>query len=205
MGEQDNAGFPLTYCLLSTATAIDHGKRMKSLSAWAKCLRDKYGINPMFTHVDKDMAEIGCSKEVWKNKISLCWWHLRRAVRTRLVKAKLATTPYNVKRACEEFDFIDVEFIPPGTKVDVEDYEGGLPDDEEVPTLIDARAATTAMATSSAPPMFPPPTSLSSAPQTSGVSTTAGAQLKSPRRRHQFPSYQDSTSESGVTTAERRQ
>ena len=57
MGEHDNTGFPLTYCLLSTATAIDQGKHTKALSAWAKCLRDKYGIEPKFIHVDKDMAE----------------------------------------------------------------------------------------------------------------------------------------------------
>jgi hypothetical protein len=110
---------------------------MKALSAWARCLRDKYAVNPMFTHVDKDMAEIGCSKEIWgDSKISLCWWHLRRAVRTRLTKVKLATTPYNVKRACAEFSFIDKEFIAPGTKVDVEDYEAGIPDNEELLPLV---------------------------------------------------------------------
>src|SRR5271163_961287 len=101
MAEYDNAGFPLTYCLLSTATAIDPGKRMKALTAWTKCLRDRYGVKPIFTHVDKDMAEVGCLIEVWNAKISLCWWHLRRAVRTHLTKVKLATTPYNIKRACQ--------------------------------------------------------------------------------------------------------
>ena len=60
MAEHDNAGFPLSYCLISTATAIDQGKRTKSLAAWAACIRDKYGVNPIFTHVDKDMGEIGC-------------------------------------------------------------------------------------------------------------------------------------------------
>ena len=119
MGEHDNAGFPFSYCLLSTATAIDQGKRTKSLSAWASRVRDQYGVDAEFTHVDKDMAEIGTLKDVWKKaKISLCWWHLRRAVRTRLAKTKLSTTPYNVKRACAEFNFIDAEFVPAGTRVD---------------------------------------------------------------------------------------
>ena len=76
MAEHDNAGFPLTYCLLSTATAIDHQKWMKALVAWTKCLCDKYHINPIFAHVDKDMAEVGCLRQVWNVKISLCWWHL---------------------------------------------------------------------------------------------------------------------------------
>jgi len=137
MGEHDNAGFPLTYCLLSTATAIDQGKRTKALSAWAQCLHDKYGVHPIFIHTDKDMAEIGCSKAVWEAKINLCWWHLRRAVRTRLAKAKLSTTPYNVEQAMAEFGFISDDFLPYGKKTDAEDYEGGLPD-SELPPLVDA-------------------------------------------------------------------
>ena len=151
MAEHDNAGFPLTYCLLSTATAIDHQKRMKALVAWTKCLRDKYRINPIFAHVDKDMAEVGCLRQVWNVKISLCWWHLRRAVRTRLAKAKLSTTPYNAKRAHAEFSFIDEDFIPSGKCVDVADYEGGPPEDADLvvaqpsptPSLVNAPSETT--------------------------------------------------------------
>ena len=150
MAEYDNAGFPLTYCLLSTATAIDHQKRMKALVAWTKCLRDKYGIKPIFAHVDKDMAEIGCLRQVWNPKISLCWWHLRRALRTRLAKAKLSTTPYNARRAHAEFSFIDKDFIPLGTHVDANDYEGGPPEDADLvlaepnptPTLVNAPSGT---------------------------------------------------------------
>jgi hypothetical protein len=41
----------------------------------------------------------------------------------------LATTPYNIKRACKEFNFIHNDFFPLGTKVDLDDYEGGLPTD----------------------------------------------------------------------------
>lgn len=87
LGEYDNAGFLLTYCLLSTAMAIDQGKRTRSLSAWGQCLRNAYGADPVFTHVYKDMAEIRCLKEIWNVKISLCLWHLRRAVRTRLANS----------------------------------------------------------------------------------------------------------------------
>jgi len=133
MAEHDNAGFPLSYCLLTTATAINPGRRKIALTAWVKCIRDKYEVKPVFTHVDKDMAEIGALKTIWNSKISLCWWHLRRAVRTRLGKTKLATTPYDAKRAHEEFDFIESDFIPPGTKIDLEDYEGGLPEDTKLP------------------------------------------------------------------------
>jgi hypothetical protein len=131
MGEYDNARFPLTYCLLSTATAIDIGKRKKSIIAWSRCLRDIYGINPEFVHTDKDMAEIGAVKDVWEatGKFNLCWWHLRHAVRTRLVKTKLATSPYNLSHTMAEYSFIKPDFIPAEMRVDINDYEGGIPDD----------------------------------------------------------------------------
>ncbi|KAF7358846.1 SWIM-type domain-containing protein [Mycena sanguinolenta] len=98
MGEHDGAGFPLSYLFLSTASSIDQGKRTSALTAWAKCVRDAYGITATFAHVDKDMAEIKMLKDVWNAKISLCWWHLRRAVRTRLANSKLETTPYDPHR-----------------------------------------------------------------------------------------------------------
>lgn len=138
MGEYDNAGFPLTYCLLSTAEALEIGKRKKALNAWASVLRDKYGIIPVFAHTDKDMAEIGMLRDVWiLVKVQLCWWHLRKAVRDRLSKNKLSTTPYNAKRARLEFAFIDIMFVPPG-RADPHEYEGGMRDiiadiDEEPP------------------------------------------------------------------------
>ncbi|KAF7793917.1 hypothetical protein EIP86_005039 [Pleurotus ostreatoroseus] len=125
MAEHDNAGFPLSYCLLSTATSIDIQKRRKALQAWAEQVRDKYGVFPTFVHLDKDMGEIGMARDVWTAKIQLCWWHLRRAVRTRLAQSKLATSPYNAHRAAAEFHFIDVTFVPSG-RPDPTEHEGGI-------------------------------------------------------------------------------
>ncbi|KAJ3529727.1 hypothetical protein NM688_g7813 [Phlebia brevispora] len=125
MAEHDNAGFPLSYCLLSTATSMDIHKRRNALKAWADHVREKYDVNPTFIHLDKDMGEIGMARDVWIAKIQLCWWHLRRAVRTRLAKNKLSTTPYNPYRAHDEFPFIDIAFRPPD-QGDPCEYEGGL-------------------------------------------------------------------------------
>ncbi|KAF9033847.1 hypothetical protein BJ165DRAFT_1356948, partial [Panaeolus papilionaceus] len=119
-----NAGFPISYCLLSTATSIEINKRTKALTEWGKRLKVKYNVNPKFIHVDKDMAEIAMAREVWEAKISLCWWHLRRAVHTRLAKGALATTPYDPGRANTQHKFIDVDFRPKG-QADILDYEGG--------------------------------------------------------------------------------
>ena len=63
-----------------------------------------------------------------------------------------ATSPYNVNCAVKEFGFIDANFTPPGTQVDLEDCEGGSPDNELLP-LINAEPSS-----STNPPAAPPPT-----------------------------------------------
>jgi hypothetical protein len=83
-----------------------------------------YGVTPAFAHVDKDMAEIGMLRDVWRPKIELCWWHMSGAVDDRLKKNKLTTTPYNVSRAQSEFPFISISFVPSG-KPDPKEHEGG--------------------------------------------------------------------------------
>lgn len=171
MGEYDNAGFPMTYCLLSTATAIDIGKRKKAIAAWLRCLRDKYGVTPVFIHSDKDMGEIGTVQEVWEAKINLCWWHLWRAVRTRLAKAKLSTSPYNLNRAMAEYNFVKPDFVPAGTRVDVDDYEGGLLDDTLPPLVEDKSPPSTeeACTTQPADPTCPEPPLTQQQPQPSSL------------------------------------
>ena len=126
LGEYDNVGFPLSYCLLTTATSVEDKKRTKALEAWAAALRDEYGIVPRFIHTDKDMAEIGASCRVWPEaKHQLCWWHQREALRRRL-KGNLPTSAYNPQRAAHEHAFIDTTFKPYG-RVDLKDCEGGVP------------------------------------------------------------------------------
>ncbi|KAJ7491613.1 hypothetical protein B0H11DRAFT_1911879 [Mycena galericulata] len=115
--------------------ADDLGKRKRALEAWARELRDKYGVIPVFVHLDKDMAEIGMAKDVWDAKIQLCWWHLRKAVRTRLQQNKLSTTPYNAIRARSEFAFIDLAFKPSG-RADPKEHEGGFFEASAQPTSV---------------------------------------------------------------------
>jgi hypothetical protein len=128
VGEYNNAGFPLSYCLLSTAAAVDIHKYTKALTAWANCLHVTYGINPVFTHVNKDMVEIGMVQCLWKLEIQLCWWHMHKAMCKQLLKGKLTTTPYNAHHAWSEFPFVSLDFIPAGTP-DTTEYEGGTLDE----------------------------------------------------------------------------
>lgn len=137
MAEHDNAGFPLAYCMLSTAESVEQGKRIAAIEAWSKCLRDQYGLDPKFIHTDKDMGEIAAARHTWRNaKISLCLWHLNRAVKARLSSAKLPTTPYDPARAHSEFPFIDESFYPPGHS-DPKEYEGGDHGELSADTLVD--------------------------------------------------------------------
>jgi hypothetical protein len=129
MGVHDGAGYPIAYCLLSTANSLEIGKHTKALTAWAKHLRDEYGIYPDFANVDNDMALIGMSQAVWLIiKVALCYWHNRKAVGERLAKTKLSTSPYSSKRVHAEFNFIDVNWRPPG-RPDKNEHEGGIHDD----------------------------------------------------------------------------
>jgi len=128
LGEYDNTGFPLSYCLLTTATTLENGARTRALEAWATNLHDNYSVNPRFVHTDKDMAEIGASRHVWPGaKHQLCWWHQREAVQRRL-KGNLPTSTYNVWRAKHEHTFIDQVFHPYG-HVDPNDSKGCVPEE----------------------------------------------------------------------------
>ena len=135
MGEYDNAGFPLSYCLLTTAQAVSNGKRKRALQNWAQRLKERYGIEPRFVHVDKDMSEIGMIQAVWRlAKIMICWWHMKRALNTRISASKISTTPYTAKRANnahDRFPFIDPTFRPPG-RADRNEYEGGRLEDDDI-------------------------------------------------------------------------
>ena len=142
--EYDNAGFPLSYCLLTTATAIEDGKCTRALQAWATVLHDKYGVVPRFVHMDKDMAEIGASLRVWPlAKHQLCWWHQREAVKRRL-KGNLPTLPYNAECANGEHAFIDTRFKPV-SRMDPNDIEGGVPGEECEPATQEKNTNTTAL------------------------------------------------------------
>lgn len=77
LGEYNNASFPLTYCLLSTAETVEMGNWKKTLNVWTSVLHDKYDIIPVLSNTNKDMAEIGMLLDVWISaKIQLYWQHL---------------------------------------------------------------------------------------------------------------------------------
>ena len=108
-------------------------------------------------HIDKDMAEIGCVREVWPDsKIQLCWWHLRRAIRERFGKNKLSTTPYLARRARAEFSFIELIFKP-RTRSDKREWEGGKDDFADSLVANDKQHGPNALLVTLPPPSQPLP------------------------------------------------
>jgi len=113
MGEHDNAGIPLAYCLLSTASSLTPGKQKPALTSFMKCVRDKYDVHPMFVHTDKDIVEIKAAQTVWvKLKAStLLAASLKGYQGTAGQDYKLSTTPYNVEVPHTEASFISIDFV----------------------------------------------------------------------------------------------
>ena len=159
LGKLDNAGFPLVYCLLSTATSISSHKWTAALTTFLQQVCKIYNIIPSFTHVNKDFTEISALRKVWPDaKTQICLWHLDHAVGDCLAKPGLKTTPYNVASAQAEFGFISPSFCPT-TQPDPQDNEefGYCSDDEYRPGQKKTKQKKKAFPTSMLPPCLPPP------------------------------------------------
>ena len=51
------------------------------------------GFNPTFFGTDKDFSEISAIRQVWPNAtIQLCYWHARRAIRSKLTSSRKTNT-----------------------------------------------------------------------------------------------------------------
>jgi len=190
MGEHDNSGFPLAYCLLTTATSIIPGKRKIALTSFLKELRDKYSVHPRFVHTDKDIAEIKAAHSVWvSSKHQLCWWHVKKAVNSRLKNGKLSTTPYDPKIAKAEFPFIDLSFVPSVKPDPKDDKDPENPPETLGPTHISSPTPTIP------PPSIPPPT-LGPNSLPIKIKIPAGLQLPPLPEAPEDPSYEEGHTQS---------
>ena len=99
LAEVDGAGIPLAYCFTEVFKDNNQGVRRAdpgaTTSLLAQFLRPlcAAGFNPTFFGTDKDLSEIGAIREVWpETTIQLCYWHARRAVRTKLASSRKSNT-----------------------------------------------------------------------------------------------------------------
>ncbi|KAH8998067.1 hypothetical protein EDB92DRAFT_1813615 [Lactarius akahatsu] len=120
LGEHDNAGFPLSYCLLTMASSVEDRKCTRALEVWAAVLCDKYSLNLRFVHTDKDMAEIGATC------ISEHLLQLQMQNTNCVGGISMKWLVYDPLRARHKYGFIDLTFRPYGHS-DPNDSKGKAP------------------------------------------------------------------------------
>lgn len=78
-------GFPVGYLLLEQST--DDTPRMESISKYLSLLKTSLpSLKPVVFFTDKDKGQISAITSVYGITPSLCYWHLKRAIKRRLQK-----------------------------------------------------------------------------------------------------------------------
>ena len=79
------AGFPLCYFLLDAGTEGLLKTREESLTFFLKSIKEKFpNLRPSFVFTDKDTSQIKAIRNVFGVDASLCFWHMKRAIKTKL-------------------------------------------------------------------------------------------------------------------------
>ena len=98
LAEVEGTGVPLAYCLVELVKPQNptDTKPFRAVPGAMTCVIQQflerlkgYGLNPRSFAIDKDPAEIGAVHAVWPGlTIQLCYWHVKRAVSTKLNSSK---------------------------------------------------------------------------------------------------------------------
>ncbi|SAM02978.1 hypothetical protein [Absidia glauca] len=111
------SGYPIAYLIVKVDTSatpsrlnndvVQDTPRVAALKTFFQVMKDQ-GFNPTFMFTDKDQAEINAIEAIWpleaSSIIRLCLWHLKRAVKLKLSKAKTAILPiYDPNHAHDEY------------------------------------------------------------------------------------------------------
>jgi hypothetical protein len=99
LAEVEGTGVPLAYCFMEVFENDAKGERHAMPGATSSVLCQFLqplrlsGLNPTFFGTDKDMAEIFAVRQTWPNvTVQLCYWHARRAIRTKLAASQKKAT-----------------------------------------------------------------------------------------------------------------
>ena len=117
LAEVDGTGIPLAYCFMDVFNdncqgirRADPGATTALLDQFLRPLRDA-GFNPTFFGTDKDLSEIAAIGQVWPNtSIQLCYWHARRAIRTKLTASRQTNTQ-------GEYNPLDAQMLIPDLEI----------------------------------------------------------------------------------------
>ena len=104
LAEVDGTGVPLAYCFVDVFKDNKTGDRYavpgaipSTLEQFLRPLR-AYGCKPTFFGTDKDFSEIWAIHQAFPEAtIQLCFWHARRAIRTKLSSSQATKTQAEYK------------------------------------------------------------------------------------------------------------
>jgi hypothetical protein len=115
LGEAYGSGLPLGFLLIKgKGTGFGSAKGLLIQECFSH-MKKYFGINPLFTHSDKDLTEISACRCCFQHaKHQLCFWHCLRAIKVRLSVIKCTPAPYDPSFAHEEFEWINLQFQPVG-------------------------------------------------------------------------------------------
>jgi hypothetical protein len=104
LAEVEGTGVPLAYCLVELLKPpqanpaqkkpirADPGATAYIIQQFLERLKN-FGFNPRCVAIDKDLSEIAAVTAVWSGvKVQLCYWHVKRAVSTKLNSSKSTNT-----------------------------------------------------------------------------------------------------------------
>ena len=150
LAEVDGTGVPLAYCFVEIVENNNKGERRAIPGAISGILCQflqhlrALGLDPTFFGTDKDTSEIFAVRQIWPNTvIQLCYWHARRAIRTKLASSKKTNTQNEYKPSEAQSVIPDLEVCwgsMPIRRPDGQHRYGGCscpsrPDFADFPTL----------------------------------------------------------------------
>jgi MULE transposase domain len=107
------SGLPLGFLLLQSTTTGAKGGKQRFISEFLENIRTAWSLKPIITLSDKDWSEINALRIQFPDaKHQLCFWHVLRAIKTRLSILRRAPSKYDVDAAHSEFQWIDKDFVP---------------------------------------------------------------------------------------------
>nr|VWP01304.1 Nonribosomal peptide synthetase 6 (NPRS 6) (EC (Extracellular siderophore synthetase) [Ganoderma boninense] len=134
LGEVYGSGLPLAYLLLRSSDGEKGGKE-RYLTRFLTTVRDRWHLNAVFTLTDKDWSEINACRAVFPwAKHQLCYWHVLRAIKTRLAILRRMPAFYRAEEAHTEFSWISEDFVPQQQQTNP-DTPAFIPATQAIPTI----------------------------------------------------------------------
>ena len=114
LGEARGSGLALGWCFIwLKGKTPKTGSKEAILTAWLKHFHHKWNIKAKVMHSDKDWSEINALACVFPEaKHQLCYWHVLRAIKKRLLILCHQPVHYDAKAAMNSFPFISPTFLP---------------------------------------------------------------------------------------------